>query len=106
MIAALAMSLSSVFVVSNALRLKLFELSRKKKEKGDFTMKKTIIIEGMACEHCAGRVREALLKLDGIADVRIDLGAKKAEITLTKEIDDALLKSTVDAAGYTALSIG
>ena len=69
-------------------------------------MKKTIVIEGMACQHCACRVRDALLKLDGASAVSIDLVAKTAEITLSKTIEEAVLKTTVEAAGYTVTSIG
>ena len=101
-----------MFVVSNALRLKLFQPYKKKeekkeieKEKGDSTMKKTMTIEGMACQHCAGRVRDALLKIDGVVEVTIDLDAKKADLMLSKSVDDAALKSAVEDAGYTVCAI-
>ena len=111
MLGAFAMSLSSVFVVSNALRLKLFKLNRtaeekeKENEKGNMNMKKTMIIEGMACQHCVGHVREALLKIDGVSEVSIELAEKRAEVVLSKDIADSILKETVKAAGYSVTSI-
>lgn len=96
MLGAAAMSLSSVFVVSNALRLKTLKLDRKEQK----TMKKTLMIDGMMCMHCAGRVKDSLLQLDGVADVVIDLDKKSATVEMTKDVDTDVFKTCIENAGY------
>jgi len=93
MIAAAAMSLSSVSVVANALRLRSFKVN---KEKGE-NMKKEIIIEGMSCLHCSKRVEDALNKLEG-TKAKVDLKKKTAYVE-TEQTDDILTKAVSDA-GY------
>jgi Cu+-exporting ATPase len=127
MFAAAAMSLSSVCVVTNALRLRLFqpkavpapaagqplpEASQQtaipanyNKEGANETMKKTMIIEGMMCSHCTGRVEKALSAVEGVSAVEMNLEGKSATLTLAAPVEDAVLTAAVTDAGYEVVSI-
>ena len=60
-------------------------------------MKKTMIIDGMMCMHCAARVTKALDAIDGVKETKIELEAKKAVVTLEKEVGaDVLTKAVTD----------
>lgn len=96
----IAMSLSSICVVSNALRLKLFKPDKIQKESNDNM--KTMIIEGMMCEHCKAHVEKALNAIDGVT-ATVDLANKSASIT-GDVADDVLTKAVTDA-GYEVISI-
>ena len=109
MYGALAMSLSSVFVVTNALRLMRFrprgqhaERKSVPKDKGDTDMKKILIIDGMKCEHCSARVDAALNALEG---VRATVELKKKRAIVETEVEDAVLVRAVEEAGYTVKKI-
>ncbi len=103
MFGAAAMSLSSIFVVTNALRLNFINLGNKKERKK--VMKKTIKIEGMMCSHCSGRVQKCLEELSFVAsaDVRYETGL--AEVTLNSDASDDVLKNIIEEQGYKVISI-
>ncbi len=124
MFGAAAMSLSSICVVSNALRLKALRLehsaadeagareedtavcdyktekSEQSERKEEKSMTKTISIEGMACGHCTARVEKALSGLSGVTAVTVSLEEKNAVVTVDESVTDDLLKETVTEAGY------
>ena len=109
MIGAAAMSLSSVCVVSNALRLRFFKGTPKPAAKpGEYTvlpkeetkmMKKVIKVEGMMCEHCVAHVKKALEAFPGVT-VDVDLASGKATVQGSSLPDDAKLTEAVEQAGY------
>jgi len=68
-------------------------------------MKKEIFIEGMSCGHCSGRVEKALNELAGVSVETVSLDEKKAVVQLTGDVADALLKETVEDAGYDVTAI-
>ena len=96
MIGAFTMSISSIFVLSNALRIK------KIKKEGIKHMDKIVKIEGMMCSHCQKHVKDALEKLH--LDVEVSLEDKQAYIKNT-DIDDELIKKAVADAGYEVTEI-
>lgn len=103
MIAALSMSLSSLFVVCNALRLLLYK--NKKFIKEDTYMKKIVHIEGMCCEHCAKRVENALSAVAGVVSADVKLKKKIAVVRSREEVDNATITQVITDAGYTVQSI-
>ena len=98
MIGSAAMSISSVSVVVNALRLRYF------KRKDLKNMKKVIVVNGMSCSHCQMHVQKALEAIEGVADVRVDLETKEATVTLSKDVSDSILIAAVSESGYEPVS--
>ena len=68
-------------------------------------MKKTISIEGMMCMHCVKHVKDALTTIDGVSSADVSLESKNAIVTLTSPVDDSILKSAVENAGYDVTEI-
>lgn len=99
MIASACMSLSSLFVVGNALRLTRFLKEKKRKEEA---MKVVLKVEGMMCMHCVKHVKDALEGVEGVAGADVDLKKKRATVTLSGEVEPSALISAIEAAGYTA----
>ena len=94
------MSLSSLFVVTNALRVRSYNGNKERmtdKKKGENKMK--IKVEGMMCAHCAGKVTEALSALSGVKSVKTDL--KKKLAIIDGEAEEKAIKDAVEEAGYT-----
>ena len=129
MFGAAAMSLSSFCVVTNALRLNLFNMHDAKKDKKlknpaiikelvdnnktnhnqenkeIGTMKKTMKIEGMMCGHCEATVKKALEALDGVASAEVSHEAGTAVVELSADVADDVLKKTVEDKDYKVTAI-
>ena len=117
MFGALAMSLSSLFVVGNALRLRYFHVIRKPEQentnyKNNITIEKkenknmyTMKIEGMMCGHCQMAVTKALNSLEGVSEVEVNLEKKEAYVDCTENITKEDLTKVVTDAGYTVVSV-
>ena len=112
MIGAAAMSLSSFFVVSNALRLNLFDMHdagndkaikvKHKKEKK--VMEKTMKIEGMMCPHCEARVKKCLEAIEGVEVIEVS-HEKNCAVVKVVNVSDETLKAAVEAQDYKVLGI-
>ena len=105
MIGAAAMSLSSVCVVLNALRLKKFKPEFKKCDSENLDNKerkimKKLIVNGMSCNHCKMSVEKALKKIDNVEDVEVNLETKEVIISSNKEIDNKVIEETIKEAGF------
>lgn len=127
MVGSAAMSLSSVCVVTNALRLRFFRKKGEQRvktqsaqadtkknqitakenlaeEKGMVIMKKVLKVDGMMCAHCQMHVQKALSEVEGVQEAAVDLEKKQAVVSLSKEVPDQVLMDAVTEAGYTPVS--
>lgn len=112
MFGAAAMSLSSFCVVTNALRLNFFQIydakrdkKIKAKRKEEKTMEKTMKIEGMMCGHCEARVKKCLEALPEVDEAVVSHENGTAVVKLNGEIDDSVLKKTVEDQDYKVISV-
>ena len=104
MIGAAAMSLSSFTVCMNALRLNLTGVAKENKNRSR-DMKKTVRIEGMMCPHCEANVKKTLEALGNVASAEVSHKAGTAVLSLSGDVDDAVIKKAVEDKGYKVVSI-
>ena len=115
MFGALAMSLSSFCVVSNALRLNLFKVKDSHRDhkiknevtlpqweasKGEKNMTKTMTIKGMMCGHCEARVKKTLEELEHVTEAQVSHEKGTAVVSMETEVADEVLKKAVEDQGY------
>ena len=115
MFGALAMSLSSFCVVSNALRLNLFKVKDAHRDhkiknevtlpqweasKGEKNMTKTMTIKGMMCGHCEARVKKTLEELEHVTEAQVSHEKGTAVVSMETEVADEVLKKAVEDQGY------
>ena len=123
MFGAAAMSLSSFCVVTNALRLNLFDIHSRKHDKRrkntagplkltdaeqnkeEKTMEKTMKIEGMMCAHCEARVKKALEAVEGVSQAAVSHEAGTAVVTLASDVADEVLTKAVEDQDYKVLGV-
>ncbi len=107
MIASAAMSLSSLFVVTNALRLVRFQRKKtgRAPEQGEQVMTKKFKVEGMMCMHCVAHVKSALEGVTGVTQAEVDLKKKTALVTLSEDVPSETLIAAVTEAGYSAKEV-
>ena len=79
------------------------EIKKETNQKGDFTMKKIVTVEGMMCAHCQAHVQKALAALESVTQVEVSLEKKEAAVTMDADIPDQKLMDAVTEAGYTAV---
>jgi len=103
MIGAAAMSLSSFFVVSNALRLNFAKINDNKKERKNKSMEITMKVEGMMCSHCEAAVKKALESIAGVAEATPDHTKGTVIVKLSEEVDFEVLKKAVEDKDYKVL---
>lgn len=110
MFGAAAMSLSSFCVVTNALRLNFLNIRSSKRDrkiknktnkKEKNTMTTTLKINGMMCPHCEATVKTALESIDGVTSAKVSHESGTAVVTLSKEVNEDVLKKAVVDKGYT-----
>ena len=113
MFGAAAMSLSSFFVVTNALRLNFINIYDFKKDKKIKTNRKeenkmtekTLKIEGMMCPHCEARVKKCLEELPGVTEAIVSHESGTAIVTFSLDILEETLKQTVESQGYKVILV-
>lgn len=105
MLCSILMGISSVCVVSNALRLTVLKFDSPENIKENVFMKKTISIEGMMCNHCTASVKKSLEALPNVSEVEVSLEDKCATLNTTDASSDTLLKAAVESAGFKVIDI-
>lgn len=104
MFGAIAMSLSSVCVVTNALRINFININKSiKLKKGKEKRKmfeKEIMVNGMMCSHCESRVKKALEEIDGVVEATASSKNNNVIIKLNKEVDNDIIKKSITDQGY------
>lgn len=76
----------------------------KKKKLKNVIARKTMVIEGMTCDHCKNRVERVLNGLDGVAG-KVNLSKKQALVSMEREVNDEELRAVVEKAGYKVVEI-
>ena len=114
MFGAAAMSLSSFFVVTNALRLNFFKLHDSSHDKRittelndapSETNEKTVSVKGMMCGHCEARVKKALEDINGIDEAIVSHEKGTAIISLSSDVSDKTIRKAIQDAGYKFIGI-